>query len=211
MEISKTIKRLTEILLLFSLFSFSASPILSLLGIQLPQQVTSVMDFIKLLSIFVAATLIVTILAMPALGYLVLTGWRSYKSIPKALRLCLAFTLGYVTFMLSGFISLFIRIPMLPTLISTIILWATFRSISGFIVPKENSKERNEYISVEMAADLAFSFLKKIEPEIEKRDLTEAKIKDGTWEVIAFSRRDKGRYKVIVDGSSGGIIAWTKE
>jgi hypothetical protein len=211
MRIPKVIERLSKVLLILSLFSFSASPITNLLGIYPPQQIANIMDFMKLLSMFIAVTLIAATLIIFVLGYFILTGWRSYKDIPKILRLCLAFALGYIALMFSGLISTFIQIPILPTVISSIILWIILRLISGSAILKDYCRESYENISIEKAIDVAISFLKKIEPEIEKGDVAEVNVANDVWEILVSSKKFDRKYKISVDGSSGGILAWSTE
>ena len=210
MKVPKIIERLSKVFLALSLFSFLASPITNLLGIYPPQHFTNIMDFMKVLSIFMAVTLIVSTLIVFVLGYLILTGWRGHKNIPKILRLCFAFALGYAALMFSGPISMLIQIPILPTVISSIILWIILRLISSSFTSKDPYGKSHGNISIEKAIDSAISFLKKIEPEIERSDVSEANVMDGIWEILISSKKFGGKYKVSVDGSSGGILAWSR-
>ncbi|MEM3105176.1 MAG: hypothetical protein QXD69_06720, partial [Candidatus Bathyarchaeia archaeon] len=74
--------------------------------------------------------ILIAVLAVCGFGYIILTGWRQYRRIPKAVRLLLAFTLGALAFSLAGPISLILPVPSLPTVLITILLWAALRAFS---------------------------------------------------------------------------------
>jgi hypothetical protein len=205
----KTIKTLSTVLLLLSFFSFTAMPITNLIGISPPSQLGDLTEFTRLAIIFIFAAITIIVLIIFGVGYFTLTGWRNYKSMPKLLRLFLAFILGYVAFTASGPIAMLIPVPILPTIITAILLWAVLRSISSFLYGKSPS-QKNGTVEIERAVATAKSFLKKLDPHTEELDIQESKMADGEWEVLLLSKQSGQKYKVKIDGSSGSVTAWAK-
>jgi len=209
MDIFKTIKRLSTVLLLLSFFSFTAIPITNLIGVSPPSQLGDITEFTRLAIIFIFAVIAVTILIMFGVGYFTLTGWRNYKAIPKLVRLFIAFILGYVAFTFSGPIAMLIPVPILPIIIAAILLWATLRSISSILVQKAPSQKSN-VIQIEKAIASAKSFINKMDPSTKELDIQESRIANGAWEVLLQAENSGQKYRVKIDGSSGSVIAWAK-
>lgn len=209
MDVFKTIKRLSTVLLLLSFFSFTAMPITNLIGISPPSQLSDATEFARLAMIFIFAAIAATVLIMFGVGYFTLTGWRNHKAIPKLVRLFLAFILGYVAFTLSGPIAMLIPVPILPTIITGILLWATLRSISSLLLGKSPGQKESP-IQIDRAIANAKSFINKMNPSATELDIQESRIADGSWEVLLLAKNSGEKYKIKIDGSSGSVIAWSK-
>jgi len=209
MDFFKTIKKLSTVLLLLSFFSFTAMPITNLIGISPPSQLGDLTEFTRLAVVFIFAAIAVIVLIIFGVGYFTLTGWRNYKSMPKLLRLFLAFILGYVAFTFSGPIALLIPVPILPTIIAAILLWAVLRSISSFLSEKRPSR-KDGTVEIENAIATAKSFLKKLDPSTKELDIQESRMADDEWEVLLLSKQSGQKYKVKIDSSSGSVTAWAK-
>jgi hypothetical protein len=209
MNLFKTIKKLSTVFLLLSFFSFTAMPITNLIGISPPSQLSDLTEFTRLAIVFIFATIAVTIMIIFGVGYFTLTGWHNYKSMSKLLRLFLAFILGYVAFTASGPIAMLIPVPLLPTIIVAILLWAVLRSISSFLSEKSPS-QKDGTVEIEKAIATAKSFLKKLDPSTKEFIIQEVKMVDGAWEALLLSKQSGQKYKVKIDGSSGGVVVWER-
>ena len=209
MDFFKTIKKLSTVLLLLSFFSFTAMPITNLIGISPPSQLGDLTEFTRLAVIFIFAAIAVIVLIIFGVGYFILTGWRTYKSMPKLLRLFLALILGYVAFTFSGPIALLIPVPILPIIITAILLWAALRSISSFLYGKSPG-QKDGTVEIEKAIATAKSFLKKLDPSAKELDIQELRMADDEWEVLLLSKQSGQKYKVKIDSSSGSVTAWAK-
>jgi len=209
MDLFKTIKKLSTVLLLLAFFSFTATPITNLMGISPPSHLGDITEFTRLTILFVFAAIAVIVLVIFGVGYFTLTGWRNYKSMPKLVRLFVAFILGYVAFTVSGPIGLLIPVPILPIIIIAILLWAALRSISNLLSAEDHGRKDGS-IQIEKAISTAKSFLKRLDPSAEDLDIQESRMADEAWEVLLISKQSGQKYKVKIDGSSGSVTAWAR-
>lgn len=166
-------------------------------------------ELARLAMIFIFATIAVTVLLIFGVGYFTLTGWRNYKAMPKLVRLFLAFILGYVALTFSGPIAILIPVPILPIIITAVLLWAALRSISNLIADKTYSPKES-IIQIDRAVANAKSFITKINPSTTELDIQESRIADGAWEVFLLARNSGEKYKIKIDSSSGSVIEWSK-
>jgi len=202
MNIIKGVKRLSEVLLLLSFISFTTAPITSLLGIEQPPM-GNVIELIRYAIISGLVVIFIAIIAIFGFGYIILTGWRQYRKIPKAVRLLLAFTLGALTFSLSGPVSVILPIPFLPTVLTTILLWAALRAFSNLFPSLEP-----EPIRVDEAIASARYLVKQVDPFATNIDVIESKMNGKLWKVTLFSKPSERKYEIEVDAEKGGIIGW---
>lgn len=206
MDLLKFAKRLAEALLALSFMYFTSSPIMKLVGIMPPEQVANVADILK----FVVSACLIIFAAIVGitigLGFLILTGWQDCKIIPKPLKLCFAFALGAVALLLSGPLSLLIPVPILPTIITSLLLWGALRGISKLGVSAEFRKKH--LLTVQDAIKVATSFINQLEPESEDMNVAEAKIDGDHWMVFLSSQRLRKNYKIKLDGCTGEITEW---
>jgi hypothetical protein len=202
MNILKGVRRLSEVLLLLSFISFTASPITSLLGIQQPP-VDNTIELLRFAIISGFVIILIAVLAVFGFGYIILTGWRQHRRIPKAIRLLLAFTLGALAFSLSGPISLILPIPFLPTVLTTILLWAALRAVSNLFPNLEP-----EPVKVDEAIASARYLVKQVDPTATNVDVLESKTNGKHWRVTMLSNPSARKYEIEVDMEKGGITGW---
>lgn len=202
MNILKGVRRIAEVLLLLSFVSFTASPITSLLGIQQPP-VNNTVELIRFVIITGLVIMFVAVLAVFGFGYLVLTGWRDHRRIPKAIRILLAFALGALAFSLAGPISMVLPVPFLPTVLTTILLWGVLRAISN-VFPSQ----RPETVQVSEAIAVARHLVKQVEPNAETANILESKLDGKHWKVSLVSNPLARKYQVEIDAQTGGVSKW---
>ena len=202
MNILKGVRRLSEVLLLLSFVSFTASPITSLLGIQQPP-VDNTVELLRFAIISGFVIILIAVLAVFGFGYIILTGWRQHRRIPKAIKLLLAFTLGALAFSLSGPISLILPVPFLPTGLTTILLWAALRAVSNLFPNLEP-----EPVKVDEAIASARYLVKQVDPTTTNVDVLESKTNGKHWKVTMLSNPSARKYEVEVDMEKGGITGW---
>ena len=202
MDILQGVKKLAEALLLLSFVSFTASPITQFLGIQQPP-VNNTVDTIRFFIIVGFVAIAVAIAAVFGSGYLILTGWRDHKRLPKAIRLMLAFALGALAFSLSGPISTFIPIPFIPTVLMTIMLWGVLRAVSNAFPGPEP-----ETVQVSEAIASARYLVKQVEPASQNIDILESKANGKSWKVYLLSQPSTRKFEVEIDMQNGGVRKW---
>jgi hypothetical protein len=202
MNILKGVRRLSEVLLLLSFISFTASPITSLLGIEQPP-VDNTIELLRFAIISGFVIILIAVLAVFGFGYIILTGWRQHRRMPKAIRLLLAFTLGALAFSLSGPISLILPIPFLPTVLTTILLWAALRAASNLFPNLEP-----EPVKVDEAIASARYLVKQVDPTATNVDVLESKTNGKHWRVTMLSNPSARKYEIEVDMEKGGITGW---
>jgi hypothetical protein len=202
MNILKGVRRVSEILLLLSFISFTVSPITSLLGIK-ESPVSNTIELLRYAIISGIVVILIAILAVFGFGYVILTGWRQHRRIPKAIRLLLAFTLGALAFSLSGPISMILPIPFLPTVLTTILLWAALRAFSNLLPNLEP-----EPIKVDEAIASARYLVKQVDPSTTNIDVLQSKMGNKCWKVTMIAKPSERKYEVQVDIEKGGIIGW---
>ena len=202
MNILKGVRRLSEVLLLLSFISFTASPITSLLGIEQPP-LGNTIELLRYAIISGLVIILIAVLAVFGFGYIILTGWRQYRRIPKAVRLLLAFTLGALAFSLAGPISLILPVPFLPTVLITILLWATLRAFSDVFPNSEP-----EPVKVDEAIASARYLVKQVDPTAANVEVIESKANGKYWKVTMLSKPSAKKYEVEVDMEKGGVIGW---
>jgi hypothetical protein len=202
MNILEGVKRLGQILLLLSFASFTASPITSLLGIQQPT-VQSTSDTIRYFMVAGFIIMVIAVAAVFGFGYIILTGWREHRRIPKAVQLLLAFALGALAFSLSGPISLVLPIPFLPTVLTTILLWGVLRAVS-------NAFPSNEQDAVEIGEAIASArnMIKQVEPSAQNLDILNSKANGKCWKVSLLSHPSSKKYEVEIDMQDGDVTGW---
>lgn len=194
---------MSEVILLLSFISFTTSPITSLLGIQQPPPLSNIIEILRYTIISGFIVILIAILTVFVFGYIILTGWRQYRKIPKAIRLLLAFTLGALAFSLAGPISLILPIPLLPTVLTTILLWAALRALSNLFPNLEP-----EPVKVDEAVVSARHFVKLIDPTATDTDVIESKKTGKHWKVTLLSKSSSKKYMIDIDIETGGVIGW---
>jgi hypothetical protein len=115
----------------------------------------------------------------------------------------LAFTLGALAFSLSGPISMILPIPFLPTVLTTILLWAALRAFSNLFPNLEP-----EPIRVDEAIASARYLIKQVDSTATNIDVLESKTNGKQWKVTILSKPSAKKYEVEVDIEKGGITGW---
>jgi len=202
MNILSGVKRLAETLVLLSFVSFTASPITSMLGIEQPP-VNDALGIVKFAMITGVVIIVVAIGAVLGFGYLILTAWKGHRRIPRSIKLLLSFALGALAFSLSGPISMVLPLPMLPTVLTTILLWGSLRAISGALPNMEPNT-----IGMPDAIASARILVKQLEPNTDNIEVLASKCNGKSWKVSLLSGQSRKKYEMEIDAQTGGAIKW---
>ena len=203
MDVLRGIKKLTGILLFLSFISFALSPITSLLGIEQQPPVANTTELLRYIMISGFIMIVFAVTAVFVLGYVVLTGWRGHRQIPKVIRLLLAFILGALVFSLSGPLSMVIPIPLVSVILTTLLLWAVLRTISNLLQHNEQ-----ESIGIDEAILSARDFIKQVEPSANIKVL-ESRTNGNNWKItLCTDSPSFKKYNVNIDTKTGGIVEW---
>jgi len=202
MDMLAGIKKLAGLLLLISFISFALSPIKSLFGIQQPP-IDNAIELLRYVMISGFVTIVFAVAAIFVLGYIVLTGWREHRRIPKIIRLLLAFILGALVFSLSGPISLIIPIPLVSVVLTTLLLWVVLRTVYNLLPNDEQGS-----IRIDEAILFAKDFIKRVEPSANVNVL-ESRTNGKNWEITLYTDSPSLRkYYINIDAKTGGIVKW---
>jgi hypothetical protein len=157
-----------------------------------------------MLLVFGVILMIGALVLILTVGYIALTGWRDFSSIPALLKLILAFVVGLVILGLSSPLGTIIPIPFLPTVIVAAGLWVLLRQLSG---RDWLASERYE-IGVEEAEAKARQDLQTRIPNV-ALTAAGAQIEEGRWK-LNFTGNDGSLYNVVIDARTGGTLGWGK-
>jgi hypothetical protein len=202
MNIMQLVKRLGTGIIILSSSAFIASPIASLFGIDqlATQDVSGAISAFILIGI---AILIISVLTIFGFGFIALSGWKGARQIPKLLRVLLAFAIGIIVFAISGPISVLIPIPLLPLLLTTILVWSVLRAISNAFTNSESNS-----VSITEAITEAKEVVKQVEPTSTNLEVIDSTNNGKFWRIFLFSNSSLKKYEVEIDGELGEVRQW---
>lgn len=211
MDVIKNIQRFVKVLSFLALASFTVSPLTEMFGISLPTQATSIIEVSRTALLITTIGFIAFIAIIFGAGYFILTGFRNHRSFPRPVKVVAAFLFGGVALMLSGVFGLVIPIPILPTLITAIILWTIIRLLSKGLrktitTDNKNAKmkivTKQRDIDIEEAERIAIEFIKKRGIAPSTAPVERARLTSNGWEVSA------GNCTVNISRKNGGVTGW---
>jgi hypothetical protein len=202
MNVIDGIKKLMGATMLLSFLSFTASPIISYLGITEPAVLEAPEVFQYAMVVSLAVTIIL-FLGSLGLGYLIMTGWIGYKALPLVFRLVLSFVLGVVAIMFSGVLSVLLPVPLLPTLVVSFLIWCCFRAVSNHF-----ASGMTDIITFSDAFNLAKSLVKSLDSRVEDVELLESEIEKRDWRVVIKALPNETKYEVKIDSEGGNVSQW---
>ena len=195
----KQLNRVLQVLFFVSIPSFLAQPVLGILGLNVTPPIGGTLDTIRFLLIVGVVVFALAILLVFGLGYLVLTGWKSYRNIPFALRLALAFLMGLTVFSLADPIGLLVPIPFASVTMVTIGLWGALRSISGYTSSDELP------MTITEAEMLGSSYITSRNPASKNLQPAGAVYKGNQW-ILQYVSESGERFEVRLDAGKRRIL-----
>jgi len=110
--------------------------LLNLLGINLIYQPQFILENLLLVLTLVILFMIAIIIGV---GYLIFTGWKNRSAIPLFFKLLIIILLGLAAFVIAAPISMIIKFPFVPLIISASLLYMILRIISNQIYFERNT------------------------------------------------------------------------
>ncbi len=190
--------RVLQAVFFVSIPSFLAQPILNTLGLNITPPVGNTLDALRFLLIVGVVVFALAVALVLGLGYVVLTGWRSYRNIPFALRLAFAFLLGLTIFSLAAPLGLLVPIPFASVTAVTIGLWALLHSLSNF------ASSDNLPMSITEAEILGSSYITASNPSAKNLRPAGAVYKGNQW-ILQYTDEGEERFEVKLDAAKRKI------
>ena len=173
----------------YVIYNLGINPLLNLLGINLIYQPQLILENLLLtLTLIIAAMAFILIIT----GYLIFTGWKHRSEIPLIFKFLIIIILGLFAFILAAPISMFVKFPFVPLIISATLLWIILRIISNQIDLKR---------SVEFS-----TIIKKLKDLDNNLEINEAKLNKNEW--IIYAKKNDKLIEYKFDAKTGELKTW---
>ena len=188
---------------LYITYQLGLSPLFSYFGITLPAQAQGIPESLGTIAMWLAILSLALILTVLGIGYLVFTGWRYRRGIPWPFKVIIALVLGILVFSFAAPISMLVKIPLVPTITSVVLLWIALRTTSKYVGPIAKTVSAEQ--AVQIARQLHTSVIGSAEAEV-----TELILDKTDWRVrVRYKVNEEERmveYKI--DLQSGEVKGW---